>query len=253
MTPVPRQPDGNTLDMDRKTWIVLLLCGIALAVNMHFRAKVAREQAEQEAKAKPAEVVGAPTAGEPQGTGPSVEPVEPPVEETTIQLETEAVIFEISSRTGGIKFAELKGQQAVGDDESKVRLNLHGSRGVGALQDGPDRFIDGGYKITKPSDREVVCLGRTTNGLLVKKRWVLADRVAGAEYRLDLELTLENDSGQPVDLAELGIFSGSAAGLYKREWENQAGLFFHNGKFKFKAVTWFKKGFLRGCAWRRNE
>ncbi|NNM28521.1 MAG: membrane protein insertase YidC [Akkermansiaceae bacterium] len=236
--------------MDRKTWIVLLLCGIALAVNMHFRAKVAREQAEQAKKEAPAEVASPGPDGAPAATGAleTVDPtVDPPVEETTVTLENGGVVFEFSSRTGGINFAELKAQGVVGAEDLNVRINRHGSHGVGALVRGMDRFIDGGYTLTRPSDREIVFLGRTTDGMLVKKRWVLMEDATGAEYRLNLELTVENDSGNPVELSDLGLFAGAAAGLYKREWENQTGLFYKGGKFKFKAVTWFKKGFLRSA------
>jgi YidC/Oxa1 family membrane protein insertase len=236
--------------MDRKTWIILLLCGIALAVNMHFRSKVARYQAEEERKNPPAEVEAASPADVATSAGEPATPLEtaePPVEEVTLQLESEAVLFEFSSRTGGIRFAEFKDQRAVGNDDAHVRLNEHGTHGVGALVRGPDRFVDGGYKLSMPNDREVVCLGRTTDGLLVKKRWTLREEGAGADYRLRLEITLENDGETDVSLGELGVFNGTAAPLYRREWDNQTGFFFRSDGFTFKDVKWFSKGFLHSA------
>ena len=121
--------------MDRKAWIVIVLCCLGLAVNLYFSGKNRETLLEQERERKEAEQAqaaeekekgpeGAPQPEEPEK--PLVTPVEPEPEpvvaEETATLSTGKVVFTFTTHGGGIKHAEMRGQYAVKDKENLVRL-----------------------------------------------------------------------------------------------------------------------------------
>jgi len=238
--------------LDRKTWIVLLLCGGLLALNIYYKGKLERERAAQ---APPVEETGGgeatpPKPDDPETGTPSISGEGPAVEvapEELVALRTSGAVFEFSTHGGGIKRVDMLGQRRVGAD-SDVFLNRHGKKAIGALTTtGADRYANGIYKIKSQSDTEVVFQGKIGDEIYVRKRWALVDpEQTGGAFRLELELTLENQGERSVQLADYGLFVGTAAPLHSREWENQTGLFYlDGGDFEFEAVTWFKKGFFR--------
>ena len=238
--------------LDKISWIGLILAGILLAVSFHFNAQEAQRRAQEEAakraaapQEEPGTVGDTGTVAGGSGEG-STDPVRPETETVPEEITTlthDNVVFEFSNLGGGIRHAEFTNQQEVGDDKTNVRLNRFGDYLIGALTAGPDKFVDGPYKLTKASDREVEFLGKTKDGLYVKKRWsFLDDDEAGSAYRLKLDLTLENAGSEPVDLGGLGLFMGSATALYQREWDQQTTVFYNKGgDFKKKHAGWFKK------------
>lgn len=226
-----------------------------MALYMQSSSKIAQKKAQEAAEQREAEATQeldvlasegkevAETSEE--GAVGAVEPGEVFAEIITI-LKHEDVEYTFSSRRGGLKYAEFLDQQEVGSSEANVRLNRFDEHGIGALVGGPDTFIDNGYRITnnlEDSSREIEYLGQTTTGLFVKKRWTFVeDTERGAEYRLKLQLTFENQGDSVVDLSDYGLFLGSAAALYQREWPQQTGFFYNQGgDFEYKKSDWLKK------------
>lgn len=245
--------------LDRKSWIVLLLCGGLLALNIYYKGKLERERAAQappvtETEPETETGDGEPAKTDPAGGGedtanPSISGEKPAVDsapEELIELRTARAVFELSTHGGGIKRVDMLGQRGVGAN-SDVFLNRHGKKVIGALTTGADRYENGIYKIQSRTERDVVFQAEIGDEIYVQKRWALVDpEEQGSAFRLSLEVTLENQGDQAVQLADYGLFVGTAAPLHAREWENQTGLFYMDGgDFEFEAVTWFKKGFMR--------
>lgn len=244
--------------LDRKAWIILLLCGAALTANIVLRGKLDREQAAREAveKEKAAQVEPG-TVGEAPGTAPppgvgvvpgvvpegATAPAEM-IEERIVELRTEKAVFRFSTYGGGLQTVDLLEQQQVGNKEENVQINRHGTQPIGALTLGPGLYVNGRYELVSQNVREIVFSGTVGEGLQVTKKWSLVEEEeAGSGYRLRFELTIQNTGEQAVALSTYGISLGTAAPLYQREWDNQTGVFYRaSGDYEFESTKWFKGG-----------
>lgn len=245
--------------MDRKAWIVIVLCCLGLAVNLYFSGKNREILLEQERNRKEAEQAQAAEEKEkgPEGNPqseeteePLVTPLEPepdPVEEEeTPILRSGDVVYTFTTFGGGIKHAEFSGQYAVQDKENLVNLNKDEPQPVGRLTSGVDEYLDIVYRHERERDtsNSISFIGQTKGGLIIRKRWTLEeDEVAGQSYRLKLDLEFENHGEGPVKLSDYGLFAGSAAPLWKGEWDRHITLFYQkDGDYKKRRVLKFKKG-----------
>lgn len=245
--------------MDRKAWIVIVLCCLGLAVNLYFSGKNREILLEQERDRKEAEQAQAAEEKEkgPEGNPqseeteePLVTPLEPepdPVEEEeTPILRSGDVVYTFTTFGGGIKHAEISGQYAVKDKENLVSLNKDEPQPVGRLTSGVDEYLDIVYRHERERDtsNSISFIGQTKGGLIIRKRWTLEeDEVAGQSYRLKLDLEFENHGENPVQLSDYGLFAGSAAPLWKGEWDRHITLFYQkDGDYKKRRVLKFKKG-----------
>ncbi len=245
--------------MDRKAWIVIVLCCLGLAVNLYFSGKNRETLLEQERERKEAEQAQAAEEkekgpeGDPQSEEteePLVTPLEPEpdpvVEEETPILRSGDVVYTFTTFGGGIKHAEISGQYAVKDKENLVSLNKDEPQPVGRLTSGVDEYLDIVYRHEKERDtsNSISFIGQTKGGLIIRKRWTLEENeVAGQSYRLKLDLEFENHGENPVQLSDYGLFAGSAAPLWKGEWDRHITLFYQkDGDYKKRRVLKFKKG-----------
>jgi YidC/Oxa1 family membrane protein insertase len=245
--------------LDRKAWIVIVLCCLGLAVNLYFSGKNRETLLEQERERKEAEQAQAAEEkekgpeGDPQSEEteePLVTPLEPEpdpvVEEETPILRSGDVVYTFTTFGGGIKHAEISGQYAVKDKENLVSLNKDEPQPVGRLTSGVDEYLDIVYRHEKERDtsNSISFIGQTKGGLIIRKRWTLEENeVAGQSYRLKLDLEFENHGENPVQLSDYGLFAGSAAPLWKGEWDRHITLFYQkDGDYKKRRVLKFKKG-----------
>jgi len=243
--------------LDRKAWIVIVLCCLGLAVNLHFSGKNRETLLEQERERKAAKQAQAAEEKQkvPEGDSedeepeePSLTPLEPEpvVEEETPILISGDVVYTFTTFGGGIKHAEFSGQYAVQDKENLVSLNKGEPHPVGRLTRGVDEYLDIVYRHEKERDtpNSISFIGQMKGGLIIRKRWTLEeDEVAGQSYRLKLELEFENHGEGPVKLSDYGLFAGSAAPLWKGEWDRHITLFYQkDGDYKKRRVLKFKKG-----------
>ena len=253
--------------MDRKAWIVIVLCCLGLAVNLYFsgqnrealleqqRKKEQAEQAEQEKQEKEGSAEkpdGDLLPGDSKALAPESPDVpEPVAEEETPTLSTDSAVFTFTTYGGGIKHVEMLGQYAVGDEVNQVRINGGGAHPIGVLTDGADKYLDVKYRHLKDPEKpgsvtflgEV--LGEPGERLIIRKEWSLLDdkEVDGHDFRLRLEVTFENAGKSAVELKDYGLFAGSAAPLWNGEWDRHIMFFYQkDGDYKKYRVTKFKKG-----------
>ncbi|MFD2257286.1 membrane protein insertase YidC [Luteolibacter algae] len=230
---------------DRKTWIILALCGALIALNIHYSAKNRQDQQAKELatpEAVTANTLPA-TAGNPS-SALTVETSPPPTSEELVVLENDKVAFQLSNIGGGIKFAELKDQKNVGET-SQVQINRHGSGPIAGLV-GPGEILDNtSYSYVAKDSVEgesAVYITKLSTGIIVRKTFTLEKSdIPGKEYFLRLELVLENSIQSNFDISQYDLFLGSAAPLYQKERPTHTGIFWYeNGEMHFNAATKFK-------------
>ncbi|MCB1130308.1 MAG: membrane protein insertase YidC [Verrucomicrobiae bacterium] len=237
---------------DRKTWVILTVCGALLVANLYFNSKnqqikqreQAAEQVQKESKTTVREVTGETTAGL------TVEPPPPPTEEELVTLETDEITFTLTNIGGGIKYAEFREEFAVGSTTVPVRVNSGQSGGpIGALAGAGKALENVAYTYKKDESEEgksAVFIAKHPSGLVVKKTFsIAAGGEAGAAYLLDLDIQIENSTAAPVDLGNWSLYLGDAAPLYQKEVPQQTGFFWHeDGGMHFESVTGFKGGWF---------
>ena len=231
---------------DRKTWIVLAICGLLIALNVHFSSKY-----RPVPPAKPAAAAVATDSTQPTDPVPgelTVETPPPPTEEEVIVLENDKVIFTLSNIGGGIKHAELKDQKNVGET-SLVRINRYGSGPIGGFVDSKEN-IDStafAYKADLSTPGKIaVFIAKLPTGVIAKKTFSLEEKkIPGAPYFLNLTIDLENTTSANFDISEYGLFLGSAAPLYQAERATHTGFFWNEGgEMHFETATAFGGGLL---------
>ncbi len=237
---------------DRKTWIVVGICAVLLALNFHFGSKRAAEEAarQRETAPAPAEAVEQP---ESPGVLEEVEPEPAEVVDATLHtLETDKTLFTLTSLGGGVKSAELKDQVSLDDPDTRVTLNTGAAAAVGALAEGPDRMERVNYTYLEAESepgRRVVFAARHPSGLIVKKTWSLVDGdLPGAPYRLNLSVDLQNSktSKERVPLGNFSLFLGEAGPLHRGEsgLTPSGFLWREDDNFHFTKASKFKGGWF---------
>ncbi|HEX7260443.1 MAG TPA: hypothetical protein VF258_01395, partial [Luteolibacter sp.] len=255
---------------DRKTWVVLALCGVLLTVNVYISSKnnqaLAAERARQEALQKssaPKPDVTPTTTAE-----LTVETPAAPATEETITLESKEVIFTLTNIGGGIKHAEFKHQFKVGDKKHLVRVNQYGAGPIGGLA-GPGETLENvpyAYMADESiAAKKAVFIAKLPSGLIAKKTFSLVEsneerapawwdkilaslglgqgQEKGAPYLLDFELKLENSAANAINLNQWSLYLGESSPTYQAEVGDQTGFFWReNGSIHFNAGTGFKGG-----------
>jgi len=233
--------------MDRKAWIVLITCGILLAVNMHYAGKNAeatRILEENKRQETPVEK----TTGVPIGEL-TVKPEPIPEQigsEESHTLVTGTNDFVLSTLEGGIKWSEFREEKAV-HGAGNVLMNDLGLNRIGALTTISGGALDNAfYKRTPESTSDnLTYLGTTSNGLIVKKNWQKISEGPGSDYRLKLTLTLANSTQAAINLGDIALATGSAAPAFADERSNYLTFFWNTGgHYDSEHEGYFKGGFF---------
>ena len=234
---------------DRKTWVILALCGGLLAAHLYYSSKNSAAQAELRAREAALQKSLPPAPGQPviSTAELTVEPPPPPTEEETVILENEDVIFTLTNIGGGIKFAEFKKQFQVGSKNELVQANRFGAGPIGGLA-GAGEILENvpyAYKAEESiAGKKAVFIAKLPSGLIAKKSFALQEPgKAGSTYMLAFELNLENTASVATNLGQWSLFMGEAAPTYQAEVGQQTGFFWsENGGIDFKDGSGFKGG-----------
>ena len=238
---------------DRKTWIVVVICSVLLAVNLHFSSKN-RQAQEADQKRIAAEQAASPPAKTEEGTPAPEKPgtlveVAPPekMAEILVTLETPETIFTFTSVGGGLKSAQLKNQ--TDGLLGPVILNRHGASPIGAIAEGADRIEAASYTLVDEESKDgksVVFRGKLPSGLWAKKTWSLVESSnEGSPFMLDLKIQLENARQDSVNLETYSLFLGTSAPLDTIERGEQTGFVVNDGgSVAFHSTTEFAKAWF---------
>jgi YidC/Oxa1 family membrane protein insertase len=236
---------------DRKTWIVLAICGILIALNVHYSAQ--NQAAERERQAAERKLLQEASGSvldpdAPPVPGLSVETPPPPTSEELVVLENDRIAFTLSTLGGGIKYAELKDQKNVGET-SPVRINRHGPGPIAGLV-GPGEILDNSaysYRADQSiPGQSAVYIAKLPTGIIAKKTFSLeTQNIPGAPYFINLVLELENTTQGNFDLSQYDLFLGEASPLHPSERATHTGFFWFEGKeMHFNAATKFTGGWF---------
>ncbi len=239
---------------DRKTWIVLILCGGLLAVNLYYSAQTQKERAKQAAEQRAAQPAADPAvsdndAAAAPAAGLSVEPLPPPEEEELVTLENDKVVYTFTNIGGGIQHAEFKDEFQVGSETLRVRANRFGSGPIGGLAGLGETLENVAYAYNAEESvpgKKTVLIAKLASGLIAKKTFSLVESTeVGAPYLLDFTLALENSSSAALNLNQWSIFLGEASPLYQKEVIQQTGFFWREDRtMHFEDAGAFTGGFL---------
>jgi YidC/Oxa1 family membrane protein insertase len=237
---------------DRKTWIVLIVCGGLLAANLYFsaqnqRAKAAEQQRELALRQANAAAEDKPVI--PSQAELTIETPPPPTGEELVILENDEVAFTLTNIGGGIKFAEFKNEFEVGSRTSRVRINRFGPGPVGAIAGAGENLenIPYAYKAEESIDgKKAVYIAKLPSGLVAKKTFTLnKGDEPGAPYLMDFDLQIENSTAAALNLNQWSLFLGEASPLYQAEWPQQTGFFRReDGNIHFTDGGTFKGGWF---------
>ncbi len=234
---------------DKKTWVILTICGALLATNFYYmnenqKVVAARLAAEQKLvkTVEPGKDPAAVTTAE-----LTVEPPPPPTEEELVVLENDKVAFTLSNIGGGVKYADFKTEFEVGSTSTRVRANRFGSGPIGAIAGAGEALENVPYAYKADDSipgKKAVFIAKLPSGLIAKKTFSLVESTdAGAPYLLNFDLQLENSAAIAVNLNQWSVFIGEAAPTYQAEVGEQTGFFWHeDGGMNFTAGGSFKGG-----------
>ncbi|RYD18963.1 MAG: membrane protein insertase YidC [Verrucomicrobiaceae bacterium] len=237
---------------DRKTWVVLILCGAILAANVYYSSKNAETaRIAEEAQKKNAAAVAAVQSADPAAGAPAltVDTPPPPTEESTVVLQNDKIIFTLTNIGGGIKYAELKEQHKVGSKTELVQINRFGAGPIGGLTGANEALenIPYAYKADESVEgKKAVYIAKLPSGLIAKKTFSLVESdKAGAPYLLDFLLELDNTAANAINLNQWSIFLGEASPLYQSETPDQTGFFWHEkGNMHYQSGTGFRGNWI---------
>ena len=234
---------------DRKTWVILVICGSLLAVNLYYQGQ---EQARKRATEQREEALRKANAPDKEAVREShaelaVETPPPPTEEEQVVLTNKQIEYTLTNIGGGVKFADFQHEFEVGDKTKRVRANRFGSGPIGALagpDESPENIAYAYKKEESVAGKKAVYIAKLPSGLIAKKTFTLNEgSEPGAPYLLDFDLSLENTSANTINLGQWSVFMGEASPLYQAEVATQTGFFWRkSGGITIKDGTAFKGG-----------
>jgi len=236
---------------DRKTWVIVTLCALGLGANFYFASKNQKEvdylkKIEAVEQAKPAANSTDPAAAPEAGL--TVEPAPASVEEQTVTLENDKIVYTFTNLGGGIKNAKFKGEFEVGSKTEHVLVNRRGDGPIGGFGDAKGDGMENipfAYKEDQSEPgKKVVYIAQLPSGLIVKKTFTIVDpKEAGAPYLLDFDLQVDNAAAGALNLDRWSLFLGEASPLYQAETPQQTGFFWReDGSMHFKDASSFQGG-----------
>ena len=240
--------------MDRKAWIVVTICAILLALNLHFNSKNAEETRKKElaeAEKEKAEQPEATPENKPVGLAVEPEPIPESLgKEESHDLATDVSVFTLSSLEGGIVQNKLLEEKSVfGDD--LITMNDLGLNRIGALTSISGETLEKGYyEVIDKNGTSITYEAPISNNLIARKTWSLVPAKVddkenpGSPYRLQFKLTLKNDTPSEISTGDLAIFNGSAAPAHADERSNYLNFFWsENGKYDSETTGYFSSMF----------
>lgn len=226
--------------MDRKGWLILILCSIGLVLTWKSGAdktemqrkldeseKAKAELLEKAKQSTNPDVTAADTAA---GEGTPAAIVVPTIVEELVELVSKAGDREIakytfSTKGGGIKIAEMLNEKKV-FDAGNVLLNEEADSVIGALAKSHKKFEDTYYKLIKQSNNSVEYQGELDEGVTVTKHWSLEDGNENTAPKLRLVITLKAGD-KTIDLSDYSVTTGTAVALFEKEQAILTGWYYY--------------------------
>jgi len=265
--------------MDRKAWISIGLCIVALfawqwyyqktygeAIAEQNRARAAEraaatEQAARDAANSTPSPAGTPSLVAPEATStpapaslvadttPSL--VAPPFGDTPpdaastaeeLTVISDAMELRFTSRGGGLRNVRLTEHEA--EEDERIILNEHRTAPIGDLAMAPEQFGVTDYSMRREGS-SVIFERSDLDKLEVQKIFTLPEAEAENERRFvtQLRVTFRNVSDAPIKIPGYYINTGSIVPVHDKDLITYTGFSHHRSdKTKFIDVNWFRAG-----------
>jgi YidC/Oxa1 family membrane protein insertase len=240
--------------MDRKAWIVILLCIAALGLwqwaYVKYYAPTPEQRAEAQRLAAAERAAGEETRAEEAvpvpaadvAASPAVIPAPVlPVERERFTIATGLADFEFVSDAGGIGQIILLGH--LGENGAPVALNLADVLPVGALGEEGGTALGGFARVAGGAPNEVVFVREGADGFLIRKTFTVKQGDAGeGNYVVNLALDFTNTSGVALQRPGFFISTGGAAPIHSSDMTIYTGFdWLRGGKATYIDVNWFNE------------
>lgn len=196
-----------------------------IALEEARKAEDAKKKAEAEtAKANPTEntTTAEQAAAPPETTGSEVE------------LSNKFFRLKFTNKGAGIKTAQLLDYYRRLDAKGEfVTINETRPNPIGAFSSKPNEFDESLWTVVAQTENSITFATDTPDKLHIEKKYSIPqDR----PYEVDLDITLRNDSGVPLELDNTEtkyVYAGGAAPLHFNEWSMQIGMFYREDQSRF--------------------
>ncbi len=240
--------------MDRKAWIVVVLCVAALGLwqwaYVQYYAPTPEQLDEQRRAAEEAQAAAPTPAPVAETTAATRAPAAPapaaPAEEPSVPRETRTVTtgladFQFASDTGGIASIELLDH--LGEDGANVALNIPQALPVGTLSEEPGLALGGFASVSPGAPNEAVFLRRQPDGLQIRKTYIVSEADEGkGDYVVDLTLDFTNTGEAALQRTGFYLSTGGAAPVHSSDMTMYTGFdWYRDGKATFTDVNWFNE------------
>jgi YidC/Oxa1 family membrane protein insertase len=192
--------------MDRKGWIVIILCSIGIAVNAWFASQKQPLPSTPPAAASS----GAASQGEKPAAGTTIQAASAPtpaastsVPEETHTITRGSVTWHFTTKGGGISKVVLAGTD-------QITLNEHGQEPIGALRREAAGNDPVAYKITAKSDKSITFEGSSAEGISIRKIFTISEGEPSDEHLIRLSVSLTNTGTAPHKSEEYYLYAGAA-------------------------------------------
>jgi YidC/Oxa1 family membrane protein insertase len=233
--------------MDRKAWIVVILCIAALGLwQWAYVEYYAPNPSERT-------VPAASAATEPQPTPSPSQPVPTEVPQTTVPtpivvqaprekraITTKLADFHFVSGAGGLEKIVLFDH--VGEKGGNVTLNLPEALPVGALSESPGVAVEGFSLQANVQENSVAMVRRLEDGVDVKKTFTVNESPDGqGNYTVVMALEFANPGSTAVQRPDFYVSTGGAAPVHATDMTIYTGFdWYRDGKAHFTDVNWFE-------------
>ncbi|MES2594493.1 MAG: membrane protein insertase YidC [Verrucomicrobiota bacterium] len=203
--------------MDRKGWIVIVLCSIGIALNAWYASQkkppTVPAPAGEISKAAPVPagnpaVPGSTISAAPGTTAAST--AAPSVPEETHTITSGSVTWHFTTKGGGISKVVLGGTD-------QLTLNGNGIEPIGALRREAAGNDPVPYKITAKSDKSITFEGSSTEGIAIRKIFSLSEGEVSDEHLIRLSVSLTNTGATQHKSEEYYLYAGSANSMSPEE------------------------------------
>ncbi|MGA0093759.1 MAG: membrane protein insertase YidC [Chthoniobacterales bacterium] len=235
--------------MDRKAWIVVILCVAALGLwqwaymEYYSPAPAPATEADRAVVEKGAPAAAASPAPEAPPVQaapvpPPTAPAEPTVPREEFRISTALADFLFVSDAGGIAVAELLGH--LGENGSNVFLNIPEASPVGAIADEAGRPLGGFARVASPAPNEAVFVKTAADGLEIRKAFRVEENGGEGNYVVKFALEFANRGAAPVQRLGFFVGTGGARPVHYSDMTLYTGFdWYRDGKATFTDVNWF--------------
>ncbi len=199
--------------MDRKGWIVIILCSIGIAVNAWFASQKQPLPTTPPAAASTAAAAQGdkPAAGTTiQAASAPTPAASTPIPEETHTISRGSVTWHFTTKGGGISKVVLAGTD-------QITLNEHGQEPIGALRREAAGNDPVAYKITAKSDKSITFEGSSAEGISIRKIFTISEGQPSDEHLIRLTVSLTNTSAAPHKSEEYYLYAGAANSMSPAE------------------------------------